>query len=497
MSLPPLIAALLNPARYPGPVERVDLVETHASWLLLAGERAYKIKKPVTLPFLDYGNLEKRQACCEAELRLNRRFAPDLYLEVARLTGSISDPVWNGTGPVIEHAVVMRRFAEEGRLDHVCDRGELTYQHISGLASAMAGFHDLAAAAAPDSPHGTPVRVAADSLENFDELRHLLAPHDEPMLSALEHWTHDELHRREDDFTRRKTRGRVRECHGDLHLGNLVLLGEQVLPFDCIEFNEGFRWIDVASEIAFTYVDLIDHGQPGLACWFINEWLAHSGDFDALTVLRFYAVYRSMVRAKVAALRAAQSDGNLAAAQGYLALAARLSTPAAPTLTITFGLSGSGKSRASRQRLLTDPAAATVRLRSDVERKRLFGLGALDRSGSALDSGLYDAQAHERTYRRLAELARQVLGQGWSVIVDAAFLKRRERDEFHALSETCTVPFAILAPSAPVEVLRQRVAARARKGRDASEATLEVLERQLVSHEPLEADELPWVSDPT
>jgi aminoglycoside phosphotransferase family enzyme/predicted kinase len=458
MSPPLAIQTLLDPRRYPHPAERVELVETHISWLLLAGEFAYKIKKPVTLPFLDYSTVARRRACCAAELRLNRRYAPGLYLDVVEFDG--------------EPAVKMRRFAEAGRLDHVSARGELTPAHLSDLARTVVAFHDNAAVAPAESRFGRPDQVLAAALENFDELDALL-PNAAVRLQDLRRWTGREFALRRERFVERQGAGRVRECHGDLHLGNLVLEDGKVTPFDCIEFNEDFRWIDVASEIAFTYIDLLDHGKPGLACWLLNEWLVWSGDFAALAVLRFYAVYRAMVRAKVAALR-----GGIAEALEYLAMAKLLAAPPPPGLTITHGLSGSGKTTASTARLLGDGAAVTIRLRSDVERKRLFGLAPDADSGGAI----YGAEATARTYARLAQLAGQALADGWSVIADAAFLKRAERDEFRQLAADRGIPFFILACAAPIDELRRRLAGR--QG-DASEATPAVLLQQSEWLEPL------------
>lgn len=458
MGHPPLIEALLDPRRYQHPVGHVELVETHISWVLLAGEFAYKLKKPVTLPFLDYGTPAKRRACCEAELRLNRRYAPSLYLDVVEFDG--------------EPAVKMRRFDEASRLDHVCARGELAPAHLSDLARIVAAFHAGAAGARADSRFGRPEQVLVPALENFDELDALL-PAEADRLIRLRQWTRNEFESKRETIAGRKAEGRIRECHGDLHLGNLVLLGGKATPFDCIEFNEDFRWIDVASEIAFTWVDLLDHGKPGLACWLLNEWLVWSGDFSALAVLRYYAVYRAIVRAKVAAIR-----GLTAEAVEYLVMAEKLGVPPPPTLVITFGLSGSGKTTASSARLLADATASTVRLRSDVERKRLFGLAPDAASGGAI----YTAEATTRTYARLAELARQALRDGWSVIVDAAFLKRAERECFRALAAELGVPFAILACEAPPGELRRRLRGRAD---DASEATVAVLDQQLAWIEPL------------
>ena len=492
-ALPPLITALLDPLRYPHSAGRVELVETHASWLLLAGDFAYKIKKPVTLPFLDYGTLARREEFCRAELVLNRRLAPDLYLDVVPIGGTSAQPQF-GELPAIEWAVRMRRFDESGRLDHMAARVELRPEHLAQLAATLCAFQQAAAIAAPDTRYGEPEQVLAAARENFVELRQLLPGSDQPRVGQLAEWTETEFARHTGDFAARKTGGFIREGHGDLHLGNLALIDGRVTPFDCIEFNEDFRWNDPASEIAFVWIDLLDHGQPGLAAWLPNAWLEAGGDFAALRVLRFYAVYRAVVRAKIAALRGRQEEpeaarGELDAARGYLDLAWRIAVPPAPTFVITCGLSGSGKTTASSARLLDttlESAGSTVRLRSDVERKRLFGLAPQDSSNSAPDAGIYTTEATTRTYARLLTLARDLLLDGWPVIVDAAFLKRAERDSFAALAAELGVGFKILATEAPPEELHRRLLTR--RG-DASEATVAILERQLTWFEPPGAEE--------
>jgi aminoglycoside phosphotransferase family enzyme/predicted kinase len=446
----------------------VTLLETHISWILLVGSHAFKLKKPVVLPFVDYGTAIRRHFFCNEEVRLNRRFAPALYLDVV--------PV-KGAG---EWAVHMRRFDEAQRLDHVCARGELSLAHLAELARVITAFHEKAAVATVDSPFGSPAIVSALALANFSELHDQL-PAERARLARLKQWTVSEFARVQARMLARKQAGRVRECHGDLHLGNLVLIDGQVTPFDCIEFNEDLRWIDVAAELAFTYVDLLDRQRPDLATWLLNEWLMCSGDFDALPVLRFHAVYRAIVRAKVAAIR-----GDAAAAADYLTLAEQVSMPPLPTLTITCGPAASGKTTLSRERMLADRHASTLHLRSDVERKRLFGLAPAADSQSALAEGIYSDDANARTYAHLAKLAADCLSAGWSVIVDASFLERRQRQVFQALAARCQVPFSILLCAAPAEVLAQRLAAR--QG-DASEATPAVLARQLARMEPLDAAE--------
>ena len=494
-TLPPLITAFLDPRLYPHPADRVEPVETHASWLLLAGDFAYKIKKPLTLPFLDYGTLAKREACCRAELALNRRtgLAPDLYLDVVPVGGTPDQPRV-GTLPAIEWAVKMSRFGERGRLDHLATRDELRPEHLVQLAETLGAFHGRAAVAGRDKRFGAPQPLLAAVRENFVELRQILPQADQATVEQLARWTDEEFRRRTADFVSRKESGSIREGHGDLHLGNLVLIAGRVTPFDCIEFNEDFRWNDPASEIAFVWIDLLDHGRPGLAAWFLNAWLEAGGDFGAMAVFRFYAVYRAVVRAKVAALRAGQEDaesarGEFGEARGYLDLALRIAEPPAPTLVITCGLSGSGKTTASTARLL-DPerpaAGSLLRLRSDVERKRLFGLAARDSSRSPPDGGIYTVEATARTYARLLDLARDLLAAGWPVIVDAAFLKRAERDCFAALAAGLGAGFNILACEARPDELRRRLLARSG---DASEATVDILDRQLAWFEPLGAAE--------
>lgn len=463
MNLPDTLRAAL-----PDPVDALH--ETHISWVLLAGPYAYKIKKPVTLPFLDYGTVDQRRFFCHEELRLNRRFAPDLYLDVVELNG--------------EPAVKMKRFDEAQRLDHVSSFGDLTGAHLAQLSHDLVAFQTQAALAAPE--FGTPEIIRADALENFDELLRLL-PVETALLTRLRDWTEAEWQRRRPDFAQRRAAGFIREGHGDLHLGNLVLLdgpGGRIVPFDGIEFNANFRCIDVASEIAFTLLDLLDYGRPGLAHWLLDAWLTWSGDFAALKVLRFYLVYRALVRAKVAALRGLEKDSamDMQVAVGYLALAARLTQPPAPALTITCGPSGSGKTRETSRRLATAAFLDTVRIRSDVERKRLFGFAPDADSGGTI----YTPEANARTYARLAELAEAILAAGWSVIVDAAFLKRAERDPFRALAKRLGATWHLIAPQATPAELARRIAQRSN---DASEATVAVLEQQLQVFESPGADE--------
>jgi len=492
-NLPPLIDALLAPQRYPGGVAQVDLVQTHISWVLLAGAFAYKLKKPLKLPFLDFSTLALRQQACRDELRLNRRLAPDIYLDVISLTASPQGPQWGGSGEVLDYAVRMRRFDEAGRLDHLCQRGELCPAHLSDLAGTLVAFHQAADSASPDSRFGMPDQVMAPVLDNFTDLRRMLQlPADADALArlaGLQSWTQAQFKQLAGLMQARKLAGRVRECHGDLHLGNLVLINGRVRLFDCLEFNEDLRWIDVVSDIAFTYMDLLAHGQPGLANWWVNEVFSHSDDYPGALLLRFYAVYRCLVRAKVAAIRATQQQGERAEVLANIALAERLTAPQPLQLCITHGVSGCGKTYLSNQWLQADGSPPTLRLRADVQRKHLFHLDATAHTRSGINAGLYAPTVHAQVYGDLRALASSLLAAGWSVLVDATFLKQADRAVFRQLAAAQGARFAILAPQATPAQLRTRILARNAAGTDASEATLAVLAQQLHDLEPLSADE--------
>jgi uncharacterized protein len=491
--LPPLIQSLLVPQLYPGSVAQVELVETHISWVLLAGEFAYKLKKPVKLPFLDFSTLALRQQACQDELRLNRRLAPDIYLDVLALHTSAQGPQWGGSGEVIDYAVRMRRFDEAGRLDHVCARGELRAAHLSDLAGTLVRFHTAADRASPETRFGEPAQVMAPMLDNFTDLASMLKP---PLdtdalarLARLKTWTQAQFKQLTPLMQTRKLSGCVRECHGDLHLANLVLINDRVRLFDCLEFNEDLRWIDVVSDIAFPYIDLLEHGQPGLANWWLNEVFSHSGDYPGALLLRFYAVYRCLVRAKVAAIRAKQQHTNTAEALADITLAERLSAPYPLQLCITHGVSGCGKTFLTDQFLQKEGPTSTLRLRADVERKRLFNLDSHAHTASGIDAGIYAPEVHPRVYAHLGDLAASLLRAGWSVLVDATFLKRADRDVFRDLAAELGASFVILAPQATPKQLRARILARNAQGTDASEATLAVLAQQLREVEPLGTDE--------
>jgi len=491
MQVPPLIAALMDAAAYDHPVGELRLLETHISWVILTGDYAYKIKKPVDLGFLDFSTLDKRRFYCEEELRLNRRLAPNTYLDVVPISGTPEQPVLGGQGDAIEYAVRMVQFAQDAQLDRVLQRGELEPQQLDALARLVADFHETIEVATRDSDYGEPATVCHAVEENFQQIRNCLPPGEAAtQLDHSEAWSAAACKRLNKVFSGRKADGFVRECHGDMHLRNLAWIDGRPLVFDCIEFNPQLRWIDVISEIAFLVMDLQDRDQPHLAWRFLNTYLEHCGDYAGLEVLPFYLAYRAIVRAKVEVIRASQPgiavDEQATALKefhAYLQLANSYTVATRPVLIITRGLSASGKSTVT-QSLLEQLGA--IRIRSDVERKRLHGIPAATDARSGIGAGIYNAKAGRQTYDRLTELAGRVLAAGYTAIVDAACLKTEQVTLFRKLAESSQVAFVILECTAPADILRRRIAQRA-KG--VSDADRSVLEHQLSNWQELPKDD--------
>ncbi len=464
---------------------QATLIETHISWVLVAGAQAYKVKKALSTAFLDQSTRERRRQACEEELRLNRRLAPTLYEAVVAVTGNASAPVLDGAGPLLDHAVRMRSFDQGGLWERRAERGELTEADVDSLLGLLVPFHDQCERADPASPFGTADGLRHTVLQNLLELEPGV-PSGLTTAQELHHlrtWEEEAFARTEQRLVERRARGRVRECHGDLHLGNVTLFEGKTTVFDGIDFSPALRWTDVMADLAFMAMDLQAHGLAPLAHRWVNGYIEASGDHDGLPVLDYLLVHRALVRAKVSMLRAEQQgrqEAPMGVARRYLDVALRLTLPQSPRLLITHGCSGSGKSTVTQQ-LLQDTGA--VRLRSDVERKRCPGLANEARYGDAANSA---------TYQRLAVLARQLLKDGHAVIVDATFLRRTERLAMQQLAAERQVPFGILdfVAGADLSLMRQRLRERAAHGGDPSEADESVLEGQLRRIEPLRPDEL-------
>lgn len=489
-----LIESLLDASSYVHSVDGpVVLHETHISWVLLAGNYAYKIKKPIVTEFLDYGSLAKRHhACCE-ELRLGSRYAFGLYLDVVPITFADGHIRMDGDSQPIEFAVRMRRFEQDALLSHQLSKNLVSVENIIQLATAIAGFHGIAAKL--EQPREDFVQKILDQANQNVELlvsEPLLGQ--DPIIQRLENWTavYFESHRQH--FMDRANIGCIRECHGDLHCGNIVFWKGHWVPFDGIEFNSEYSWIDVISDIAFLVMDLQELGHPELSAAFLNAYLEEAGDYSSLSVLRWYLVYRALVRAKVAVMRARQQNQverldaeQLAPAMAYIRLADQMTNIGPRKLWITHGVSGSGKTTGSQQIVEREGA---IRIRSDIERKRLFKTSRASLTGDdAPGGGMYSPTASAATYQRLFAVAKGILRSDFPVIVDATFLKHADRQRFQSLAKSEGAEFRILDFQVDVETLKQRITQRRLTSNDASDATLEILAIQLRTQEPLTTEE--------
>lgn len=486
-----LIQGLMKPETFNPPVQRPLLIETHISWVIIAEPYAYKIKKSINLGFLDFSSLEKRLHFCKEELRLNQRLAPHIYLSVIPITGTVQEPQWNGTGTPIEYAIKMIAFPQDTQLDRLLSTGLLTPQIIDALAGHIAHFHTHTDRADKDSEYGEPEIICQPVKENFQQIRtQVKSVSISQSLDKLEEWSRTTSKSLLQLFTARKANGFIRECHGDLHLRNIAWVENKPLLFDCIEFSPILRWIDVISDVAFLVMDLQDRKQPRLAQRLLNKYLEFTGDYSALYILRYYLTYRAMVRAKIDVIRANQdgisSNEKMEAEEGfyeYLKLALHYIEPTKPQIIITRGLSASGKSTVS-QELLEHIGA--IRIRSDVERKRLNGIQPEETENFEIDKGMYSKEATERTYTKLAELTAQIIDAGYTVIVDGVFSNDEQRQLFRSLAVKSNVPFTILQCTASIKTLRKRITER--KG-GVSDANLAVLERQYAKWTQLQDNE--------
>ena len=475
-----LVSSLCSPGAYSHATATIKVIETHASWVLLTGDFAYKIKKPIKFPFLDFSTLERRKHFCEEEVRLNQRLAPELYVGVIPIGGSATNPIV-GAAPAIEYAVKMIQFSADGTLDNCIGRLSDTAAKFRDLAERVAIFHTTLPAVDDIAPEAT-------ALQNANELFDLFDDDAATGLRKLSTWVEDQTRAAADIFVVRRREGAIKEGHGDLHLANLAYFDDRIIPFDCLEFDRGLRCIDTIDEIAFLTMDCIAHGRDDVGYECLNRYLEVSGDYAGVRLLRFYLVHRALVRCKARKIESGQrSDPDTARiARHYFDLAEQLSKPAAPILAITHGFSGCGKTTITNELIGALPA---IRVRSDLERKRLAGLRPEQTSGSALSEGIYTEAISSATYEALEQAVAAALDARLSIIVDATFLARDRRASFARLACEHDARFIILDFCTDESVLRGRVEQRSLSGKDASEANLAVLERQLRTADKLSNEE--------
>jgi hypothetical protein len=464
-ALPDFVRHLLEAKKYPHPTTSFKVVQTHLSWVLLTGPYVYKIKKPVSYGFQDFTTLEQRHYYCDLEVILNQRYTHGLYERVVPICGTPEDPQLDGNGEPFEYAVKIKQFSQDDLLCEIIKEDRLTPALTVSLAQQTARFHDQTEVCTPEMAFGDPLVAHAPVLGNFNAILPLLPEDSEDAASvkAIQSQAQALFTQLESLMAARKAAGFTRACHGDMHLANAVLIGEnQATFFDCIEFNESFRHTDVMSDVAFMIMDLQAHGRPDLANLFLNTYVEHTGDYEGIVLLNYYCAYRAMVRAKTAVFEWDQQTGDEKEAsihrfRQYRDLAQTYFTPKPLSLEIMFGISGSGKSTFSHQRMQSIQA---IRIRSDIERKRLAGLATHQACPAEQKASLYSLKMTERTFEHLLQLARHLLTAQWPVLVDGAFLNRSQRAPFFALAQALDCSFTIWACEVSDEELSERLEAR-------------------------------------
>jgi hypothetical protein len=488
-SLPPLIQQMLKPDFYPHPVqEPIQLIQTHVSYVLLTGDYAYKIKKPVNFGFLDFSTLEKRQHFCHEELRLNRRGAAELYLEVLPVSQTHDRFLFSDENPV-EYLVKMRQFPQDTLLSNRFERGELTEPMLMQLAKTIAEFHAKATTSDYIRTFGEISSIRHDIDENYEQTqKYIGGPQTQLQFDETRAATDRFFAEKPALFASRASNHWIRECHGDMHLRNICLWNDRFLLFDCIEFNEPFRFVDVMFDIAYIVMDLEVRQRPDLSNAFLNHYVEQTGDWEGLQVLPLYVSRQSYVRAKVTSfllddpnVSAADKQQVVETAAPYYRLAWQCLQPQQGCLILMAGLSGSGKTTVARQVARQTKA---IHIRSDAVRKHLAGIPLYQRGGA----DLYTAEMTEKTYGRLLELGITLAAQGYRVILDAKYDREAQRTAAIAQAQLHQLPLHILHCDAPLAVLRQRL--QQRTG-DIADATADLLPQQQL--DPFTAAERPYL----
>lgn len=472
-----VLALLADPASYEGRPSTVDRIDTHSASVFLAGPHAYKLKRAVRYTFLDFSTPERRRQSCEAEVRLNRRTAPDLYIGVTPVTREADGRLAiGGSGTPVDWLVLMRRFPQDQLLDRLALSGGISPELARRLADRIADFH---AAAAPMPHRGGRAGMRDVVEDNSRALAAAAAVLDASTIEAVNTACAEAVARLGPALEARRAGGFVRQCHGDLHLRNIVLIDQVPTLFDAVEFNDTFACIDVWYDLAFLLMDLLGRSLASQANVVFNQYLLRTSDVGGLPLLPLFLGCRAAIRSKTSlAIASLETDAARrleyeARARDYLALAARLVVPASPRVVAIGGLSGSGKSTlaAHLAPLLGSPPGGVV-LRSDVLRKALFHVAPEEHLGP---EG-YEPAVTREVYRALATRAGDVLGAGGSVVVDATFLSPEWREEVARVAARAGVPFTGLWLDVPPALMADRLS---RRTRDASDATIDVLERQL------------------
>jgi hypothetical protein len=461
--LPELVKALLEPKAYPEAPQRIELVQTQMSFVFLIDEYVYKVKKPVNLGFLDYTTLEKRRFYCQKEVELNRRLCPEVYLKVVSITKDKNNISIEGKGEIIEYAVKMRRLPQETMMDVLLTNNKVTTEMITEVAQKLAEFHQRAETNANISAFGDIKAITQNTEENFTQTEKYIGKTISPdMYHHIKTYNEGFIETNTSLFNKRVADGRIRDCHGDVHAAH-ICFSKDIYIYDCIEFNDRFRYCDVAAEVAFLAMDLDHYGRADLSRSFVSTYIDESKDRELVKLLNFYKCYRAYVRGKVESFKLDdpyiapdEKRQALEMASSYFDLA-HAYTKSRPILLITTGLVGTGKTflaQALAKRL------GLVVISSDVTRKQLAGIPTTEHRFEEFDTGIYSAEFSGKTYDKMFSQTKDILTEGSSVIIDASFIKGGERLKAKRLAEKWGADFFIVECSLDEKTIKQRLARR-------------------------------------
>ncbi len=488
-----LIQGMSDPAVYPHKPESVQVIQTHISVVFLAGKFVYKVKKSVNLGFLDFTTLEQRRYFCEQEVKLNSRFSEGIYLGVVDICESQSGINLSGEGQIIEVAVLMSRIPEDRIMTNMLKNDLITADILDRLADRIAYFHSHAAGGPAIAGFGSIEVIYQNVRENFDQVLPFVGRTiDEDTHGQISRLSLDFIDTHRDLFLDRMRGGFIRDCHGDLHVDHVVIL-EEIMLYDCIEFNDRFRYNDTAADLAFLLMDLDFQGYPAFAKHLAERYAHSSEDAGSLKLLSFYQSYRAFVRGKVlgfeldeSEISEAEREKAVSTANDYFQLSlSYLKTPP-PALIIMCGLMATGKSFMALK--LAKRLGAAL-LRSDEIRKDLHGVRRSEHRFNMYREGIYDTNATERTYEALFSAAEQSLAQGRSVILDASFISYEHRRRARELACDAKSRFRLIECTAPEGVIRKRMKTRLTQKDEPSDARWELFDSQKAAFQPIRSDE--------
>lgn len=491
-----ILKSLMKPEAYPEPTSGVDMIQTHVSWIFLTDSHAYKVKKPVDFGFLNFSTIDRRRFYCNEEVKYNRRLCPNIYEGVVELRKTCDGAAFHGNGQILDYAVRMKRLPAERMLDRLVVENRISSAEMKTVARSIAEFHRIAPTSPAIARYGQPDSILFNWQENFNQT----LPFESSTLPAEEReflrtWVNEFMDAHEELFRQRVVDGFIRECDGDIHLENICLVDGQVCIFDCIEFSERFRCCDTAADVAFLLMDLDFHARHDLSEEVMGAYLETSGDSGMAALIDFYKIYRAFVRGKVESFHLnddgfEQRSRDTALERGirYFRLARGYAERRGlkPTLFITCGLMGSGKSVLAGQ-LAFELGIALFN--SDTVRKQMAAIPVDAPAAAGYGEGIYSTRHNEIVYRELLRLAQAELKAARSVIIDASFMRKSDRVLCRALAARCGADLVILHVSCNEQENRRRLIDRAAMGKSVSDGRLELLTDQRERFQPPEKDE--------